>query len=170
MPKVFEKVEGGEIPKLGQSLIDKHYPDINQADLTIDYLLVSNGEGQAIMHHGYPALGLCRIVSLKDRAKGMADVEIQLDHRAWTGMTKEQKAALLDHELNHVIIVRGDENEILTDDLNRPKVKMRKHDFQFGWFTAIADRHGMNSPEVTQAKILWDEAGQSFFPMLTEAK
>lgn len=34
-------------------------------------------------HHGVKAAGLCRIVNLKDRVKGLGDVEILIDGDWW---------------------------------------------------------------------------------------
>lgn len=151
------------------TLIEHHYPEIKEAGVTFDFLFASNENGDAITHGGYPAIGLCRIISLKDRAAGRSDAEITLDAKAWEDMTELQRNALLDHELNHVVVKRDKQNAIAFDDLSRPKLKSRKHDYQFGWFTDIAKRHGEASPEVYQAKLIWDKDGQAFFPMLTES-
>lgn len=59
------------------------------------------------------------------------------------------------------IVVTGD-----NDDLGRPKLKMRKHDVEIGWFKIIAERHGAHSIERQQAKIIFDTMGQSFWPGL----
>ncbi len=157
-----------EVAERAQRLIDKYHADINWAQPKIDFIFAINPEGPAITHGGYPAIGLCKIVGLKDRAMGRGDVEIQLDQRVWDGMTEAQRDALLDHELQHIGIMRDKDDNIKTDDLNRPRLHCKKHDYQFGWFTCIAERHGLASPEVVQAKMLWDENGQAFFPMLME--
>jgi hypothetical protein len=39
---------------------------------------------------------------------------------------------------------------VVRDDLDRPKLRVRKHDHQFGWFDSIARRHGPASFEVQQ--------------------
>lgn len=167
MPKIYDTAPD-IVAAQAQALIDQFHPDLNEAQVKIDYIFAFNETGHAITLHGKPCLGLCKIINLKDRSKGMGDVEIQLDGAAWKSMTEDQRNALLDHELEHVIVVRNDDGDIKTDDLNRPKIRMKKHDYDFGWFECIARRHGINSPEVTQAKLLWDESGQAFFPMLTE--
>lgn len=149
-----------------QALILRNYPDIDKAELKIDYLFCFSDAGPAITNGGYPAIGQCKVISLKDRSKGMGDVEIMLDQTAFMNMSSDQQDALIDHELNHIIILRDDDGLLKTDDLNRPRVTMRKHDYQMGWFTCIAQRHGAASPEVYQAKILFEENGQAFFPAL----
>jgi hypothetical protein len=49
------------------------------------------------------------------------------------------------------------------DAVGRPKLLMRKHDHQFGWFDEVAQRHGEASPEVRQARVLMESSGQLYF-------
>lgn len=158
------------------SLLIKSYSDNEElAGVKIDYVfalpsLDADGEpiGDAITHHGMPALGLCRIVSLKDRAKGNGDAEILLDQRYWEASPDAERAALLDHELHHLQLKRDKKNRVRSDDLGRPRLTMRKHDRQFGWFDAIARRHGPASAERRQAREIFTEAGQLYWPTLTD--
>lgn len=158
-----------EVAQRARRLIAEHYSDLANAEVTIDFLFANNDTGHAVSHHGYPALAVVRIISLKDRTAGRKDAEITIDQKAWEAMSPAQRDALLDHELNHLIVARDQDNAFARDDLHRPKLKMRKHDYDFGWFTEIARRHGENSPEVFQAKMIWDKDGQAYFPMLAEA-
>jgi len=119
----------------------------------------------ALQKNGVKALGICRKLGLKDRALGRGDAEIALDHYWWTQTASEEmKAALLDHELMHiaVVIARGTDLAKREDD-GRPKLRMRKHDFEFGWFTGIAERHGEHSQERIQAREIVERAGQFYF-------
>lgn len=88
-------------------------------------------KSDAIKHHGQRALGLCRIVNEKDRVKGCADAEILLDGDYWPTIDVPQQRALLDHELHH-IKVKDKKGIIQHDCAGRPKLKMRKHDVEFG--------------------------------------
>jgi hypothetical protein len=54
------------------------------------------------------------------------------------------------------------------DDLGRPKLRMRKHDINFGWFNQVAKRHGSASQERIQARMILDEAGQFYWPDLVQ--
>src|SRR5437667_3644642 len=118
----------------------------------------------ALKKHGRKALGIARKIPLKDRALGRGDVEVSLDAPWWEKATEKQRRALLDHELHHFAVKESDEDGYVFDDLNRPVIQMRKHDFEFGWFKLIAERHGANSPECIAAIQIWDEAGQLFWP------
>jgi len=168
MGKTYERAPE-EVIFRASHLIRKYHADVDLAGVLIDFIYARSDSGAAVVSQGYAALATCRIVSLKDRAKGLADAEIVIDADAYEGMRDEQKDGLLDHELEHIVVKRDDEGCIKLDDLNRPVLKLKKHDWQMGWFTNIAERHGLNSPEVYQAKILWDRDGQAFFPMLIEA-
>lgn len=142
---------------------------IREVGVKIDYVWAYGARdedgklvGEAIKHHGVKALGLCRIVSLKDRAKGLGDCEIVLDKDWWDTVDDEERRAVIDHELTHLQLKKG------TDDLGRPKLKLRKHDHQFGFFTSVAQRHGQYSQERIQAASMLEEAGQFYWPSLIE--
>ena len=146
------------------SLSDKH--------VKIDFLFAFaardevTGEisGDALTHGGIKALGIARKLGAKDRAKGLGDAEICLDGDWWETHDREEQEALLDHELHHLCAT----NKV--DDLGRPIIKLRKHDYQFGWFTVIAERHGVHSQERKQAASIMEIAGQFYFPEMFAAR
>jgi hypothetical protein len=149
---------------------ETHHPVLD-ADVSID-LLFAYGTvndsgiktGDAIRKNGVRALGMCRVVSLKDRAKGASDIEIVLDGDWWQTATEREKRALLDHELHHIIPLTGEK-----DDLGRPLVRLRKHDVDVGWFAIIAKRHGDYSQERQQAQRIMERGGQYFWPEIAKA-
>jgi len=153
-----------------------HEPLI-KAGVTIDFLFASpnydeqTGEpiGDAIMLHGQKALGVCRKIQLKDRAKGMADAEITLDKPWWDEASPEERRALLDHELHHIAI-KIDKRGLVKDDLGRPVIQLRKHDVQIGWFKDVAARHGDSSVERRQARQIMLDHGQYFWPEIARRK
>lgn len=98
--------------------------------------------------HGYPAIATVKITSLKDRAKGVADVEIIVDEEKMARMTAAERAAVFDHELTHCELQINERGAPKRDDLGRPKLKIRPHDVQVGWFTEVVERHGRNAAEV----------------------
>ncbi len=131
------------------------------ADVRLDFLWVrsaldDNGdpvEPDPLKWHGYPCLAVVKIIGPKDRAMGRADAEISLDFKRWEELSDEQRLALLDHELSHLELTGK------TDDHGRPKLKMRLHDVQAGWFVGVAERHGAASQEVQQAQEIAREHG-----------
>jgi hypothetical protein len=174
MPATFEKASR-EVKDMLKELLDSwevHAPLVN-AGVTFDVLMAfaevdeKTGKkvGPALMHQGYPAHGIAKITNLEGRAKGLADASILLDGDAWGDMSVLQQKALLDHELYH-FAVNIKHGAVQTDSHRRPKMWMRKHDFQAGWFSAVAQRYGPASGECEQAKQVWDEYGQAFWPDL----
>lgn len=147
------------------------------ARLTIDFVFAfaeideqtQEPKGNALSKGGVKALGLCRKIPLKDRAMGRADAEIALDGQWWESATREEQRALLDHELHH-IAVRMDKRGLVRDDLGRPVIQLRKHDYEFGWFAVIAARHGRASIERQQAAEMMLDAGQYFWPSIAQEK
>lgn len=125
--------------------------------------------GNALSKNGVKAIGLCRKIALKDRAMGRADAEISLDGQWWEQASDAERRALLDHELHH-IATKTDKRGLVKDDLGRPVLQLRKHDYEFGWFKAIAARHGRASIERQQAAEMMCDAGQYFWPGITTEK
>lgn len=166
MATAYEKAPA-EINEQIAALIQEWHPDLAKVGVTIDALTAVNNSGHAVKHGGYPALATVRIISLKDRVKGLADAEIVIDADAWELLTPEQQAALLDHELYHLEPIK-DGDGFKRDDIGRPKLGMKLHDVQVGWFREIATRHGANSPERIQAKKLLEKESQTFFNFTAE--
>ena len=167
----FERCDKS-VGEMASSLLrgfESHKPLV-AAKVTIDFLYAyadrdnkGNRKNDALVLHGYPALGICKKTSLKDRAKGNGDAEILLDGDWWKEATDEQQRALLDHELHHLFFT-GD-----LDDLDRPILSIRQHDFNFGWFKIIAERHGAASQEQMQAAVMMESSGQYFWPSIRGA-
>ena len=154
---------------------EDHKPLLD-ARVTVDYVFARCDKDEdgnpvehavAIKHHGVRALAVTRKTSLKQRALGNADAEITIDWDWWEEAGPAEQKALLDHELHHLEIKTNEDGDC-KDDLGRPLLKLRPHDADYGWFKIIAERHGANSQEVRQARLLWDMHNQAFFPFLSE--
>lgn len=137
-----------------------------RAKLKIDLLFAlaerddaGNKKGVALKLGGRECLGIARRIKLKDRVMGRGDCEVSLDGDWWADASAEQQRALLDHELHH-FVVELDGERVVTDDIGRPVVRMRKHDYEFGWFEVIAGRHGLHSMEVQQARRMMERSGK----------
>lgn len=144
------------------------HPDLLQ--VTVGALFVFDDEGgdQVLKHNGYFAAGVIAITPIKQRALGIADAIIIVDRACWLVMGAKQRDALIDHELQHlarVVSEPGPESKggPVWDVLGRPKLTIRRHDHQFGWFDEIARRHGEASSEVRQAKDLIQTTQQLYF-------
>lgn len=138
--------------------------------VTIDAMFVQHDDPdkkdeQVLTHGGYPAAATCRIVNTRDRAAGMADVQIVIDRAVWASYLPNDRDALLDHELHHIErVLESDGTTPKRDVQGRPKLALRKHDWQLGWFNEVAERHGKHSTEVRQARMIYKHAHQLYFP------
>jgi hypothetical protein len=151
-------------------LVKLFHPELKDAGVRIDLLSVStDADGPALSHQGYPAMAVVRATNVKERTKGAGDVEIVVDEAAYLKLTDAEKDALLDHELEHATVVRDKKTlRFKLDCRGRPKIRMRKHDYQFGWFHSIAERHGAASLECKQAHSLVLRGAQTLFPFMKE--
>jgi len=161
MPVTYDKAASAR-PYL-EAMLREHHPSLVDAKVTFDLLFATPEydektglpKSPPVKHGGYPAAATVKICSLKDRAKGCADVEIVIDGPEWRGLSESRRHALIDHELTHLEFT-GE-----YDDAYRPKLKMRLHDHQFGWFDEVARRHGDASYEVRQFETF--RHSQSYF-------
>ena len=154
------------------ALLKKHFPLHHKLGVSIEHLFVSHdGEGPALKFGGYPAAGVIRKTSTKERAAGRADAEMVLDFEHFKTLSPRQQDALLHHELHHLAVdIDGKSKQPKVDAAGRPVLKLRKHDRQFGWFDEIARIYGEDSGEVRQARQLVAEQGQLYFDLTASDK
>jgi len=149
-----------EVLRVVERMMKKFHPELHDAGVSVDCIFAhastdKNGDavGPALKHQGYPAGAVVKIIELKDRAAGRGDSEIVIDGDQWELWSELERDALIDHELTHLELVTDKDGVLIRDDLERPRLKSRKHDHQFGWFDCVARRHGESSFEVRQ----WNE-------------
>ena len=155
MPR-YEK-SPAEVRQIVDRMMDRYHPQLRDAKVDVCCLMAfpttdKNGDntGPPIKFQGYPAAAVVKIIGLKERTDGRADAEICIDGDKWPTLSDSEKDALVDHELEHLELKTDKHGAIVRDDLDRPKLKIRKHDHQFGWFDSIVRRHGRNSLEHQQ--------------------
>jgi hypothetical protein len=158
MPR-YEKAPAA-VGQIVERMMDRYHPQLRDAKVTIECLLAfpttdKNGDssGPALKHAGYPVAALVKIIGLKERTAGRSDVEIVIDGEKWDERSELERDALIDHELEHLELKTDKDGALVRDDLERPRLKIRKHDVQVGWFDAIVRRHGRASYEFQQ----WEE-------------
>lgn len=152
-----------EVLDLIKETIEQYYPELRDNGVTVDATMAYPKEGAQLKCGGYPALAFVKINSLKHRIKGLKDSEITLDGQIWETLTEKQRAALIDHQLIQLQIVTDKDGAIKIDDASRPKIRLRKHDYVMKWFRETALRHGDDSVERYQARILLKNDGDTFF-------
>lgn len=174
MPTTFEPAPR-EILDLANEIIEEFasHDALLKAKVKIDFIMAHGARndegiliGDAIRSKGCKALGLCRKLGLKDRTMGRGDAEILIDADWWEGAPTEERRSLLDHEIYHIQVKTNQAGVIKTDDLGRPQLRLRPHDYEFGWFNAVAQRHGVHSQERIQARAMVEANGQTYWPGL----
>jgi hypothetical protein len=147
-----------------ESMVKQYHPDLQQVRIAALFVFDDEKSEQVLSHNGYPAAAVVRITSLRERALGMADAVIVVDRASWQSLTHQRHCALIDHELTHLARrLDSDTQQPIFDALGRPKLQMRRHDHQLGWFDEVAQRHGEQSVEVRQARELVQSTYQLYF-------
>ena len=147
MPTTYEKCDD-TVRELLNKLIGEYHSPLKAAEVTFDLVFASKTDKDdqpcaAIKLHGVAAAAKVKITSMEDRARGVADAKILIDRYDWDNAKPQTRAAILDHELTHITL--KDEGEL--DDLGRPKLKMREHDWMVWGFDVIAERYKTFAPE-----------------------
>lgn len=147
-----------EVLRIRDEMLGKYHTELAEAGVEIDCLFAhsktdKNGDqtGPALKLHGYQCAAVVKVIGLKERTKGQGDAEIVIDGDRWDEWSADEKSALIDHELEHLELCYDKDGNLKRDDQDRPKLRVRKHDHQFGWFDSIARRHGKAAFEVQQA-------------------
>lgn len=179
--KTFTKAPKAIMDRIGQIAKEHHQEDMhigrpNEAasiDVTVEAFLVygprnKDGEqtGPALTVGGCQAAACIRATRLEERVAGRSDVVIHIDGDRYKEWSPETLNAILDHELEHIKLMRSEKDDTpILDDIGRPKLRMRPHDHDFGWFNNIAKRHGNWAIEVMQAsQFVNTELNQLYFP------
>jgi hypothetical protein len=168
MPTTYQKADD-DVTKLVADILKTNHPDLAETGVLFGVLMAENPEGDAVKHGGYPALACVKVVSAKDRVSKEYDVEMLIDLRAWEEMTDRHKAAVIDHEIEHCKRVPNTAKRVAagelawkTDDRGRPKVRLKKGDWQVGdGFACVVARHGDYAAEylnIQRAKAFADAA------------
>jgi hypothetical protein len=149
-----------------QKVMKENHGDLHAAGVTITALIARSEEGPAIKVRGSEAAGCIRITKLAERTLGLGDALMTLDGERMDAWTSRRLQAVIDHELRHLMIAKNKKTgQIQLDDEGRPKLRIRPHDFEFGWFARTAELYGEESYEVSQAReIVAAQFVQNFLP------
>ena len=165
MPKTYDKAPE-HVHKRVADLIAKNHPELKELAVKVDLLMVATDSetAPALSLGGYACQAVVRSTNPKERASGLGDALIVIDRDNYDSLDDAACDALLDHELYHLVPKLDKKTGAYKrDEHGRPRLGIRKHDRQFGWFDAIARRHGNASLEVKQARWILSEAGETYF-------
>lgn len=160
-----------DVRELLQQLMEKYHKPLADAEVQVDLVFAyattdENGDklGPALKKNGLRAAAIAKNIGLKERTKGCGDCEISIDGDEWPTYTLKQKKALLDHELTHFELKIDKHGLVVRDDLERPKIRIRPHDREVGWFDAVVNRHGREAFEFSHFNDIWQSTRQMNLP------
>lgn len=181
MPATYEFTDQADeyIDRLIEN--DPDHEHLRLCGATIGVLFYHN-DGQPMTHGGRTVAAYVKKTSLRDRVQGVRDAVITIDAAWWEDADDDNRTALIDHELYHLIPVVESYRPPKTEDPaeklepifefdahHRPKFTMRKHDVEFGWFLRMCQKHGPKALEAQQARSIVEKHGQLLFGFTEEA-
>lgn len=125
--------------KILQEVRDKHHGDTKEARIALAWKLRTSADKD-----GYVKLGHCLKVSDLYREYADYDFIITLNKEFWEddAVTKEQRIALVDHELCHAApTYNGETGEHEVDERGRYLFRIRRHDIEE--FHEVVRRNGI---------------------------
>ncbi len=171
MPKQWIKA-GAPIQTRITELIKDHYKDLQEAKISVQALFADGGEDEAggaiaaLMHEGLPVAAQIKKTTVIERICGMADAVMQVDERVWNELDQASESALLDHELNHLVLEKDKDGILKCDAAKRPVITLRHHDVTLGIFHTIVKRYGMDSIDARVIDDLYNTpSGQMVFDL-----
>lgn len=157
------KVADATTNDLLEAVVRDRHPDLKKVKFDVLKVFTDSDAGPALSSGGYRALAQVRILPLKQRTAGRGDAEIILDGEDFDKRTDRQRKAILDHELSHLALKHDKQDRPMIDSLGRPRLVMRLHDWNFGWFDEVAAVWEKDSVEVQQAADIQAKSGQIYF-------
>ena len=174
--------DNGEITEVIEEIAAKHHEPLVNAGVTFDVMVAipSENDGSDLVKlHGRECYAVVQVTPYKLRCRGMSDVTLWVDGPKWDGLDSRQRKALIDHELLHlelqwtksrVVAEVTIPARVKTDDLERPKIKLRPHDWEIGGFDLIVNRWGDDSIEIEQCKaMVRGPVRQALLPFMNDA-
>lgn len=161
---ILEQAEAS-IHEMASEIMTKLHDELRLPDGTHPRLCIlvassSDREIPAVNLHGYPCYAKISVIPYKQRVDKRADAEIIIDKDVWLNtLTEPQQRAILDHEITHLEILKNSEGFVITDDIGRPKLGIRLHDWFLGGFRSIAQRYGEHAIEVLEARKFQEKYG-----------
>jgi hypothetical protein len=159
MATTYEKADR-ETARYVVEVAEEFHPRLEKAGVTLGVLFAS----PELKHRGMPAAATVKITGSKDRAAGLPDAIIILHREGWDELEEVERRALADHEAAHLLVVTDGDGMVKRDENGRPRLKMRKHDAEIGFFFDVVERHQEHAAESRQFVQLNRKMAQLAFP------
>lgn len=175
MSKRIERPGDAAIELLQQAIREWH-PELSKAGARIALLMVwppvdvdGRPTGPAIKQAGFAAVGRASLARPRERLLVGCDAVVEVDAEAWEGLLDDGRLALLDHELEHIVVVVKD-GEIARYADGHPQLKLRPDDWMLTGFASVVRRHGRQAIEVTALRRVHEACQELFEFMVDEQK
>lgn len=146
-------------------LVSAHHSELRDARIALAWCTSWRADVD-----GKITIGRCKRASQLDRELMAYDFVILLQKDFWTSVsvTREQRIALLDHELCHATVKLDPYNhEPIEDERGRKIYRLRKHDVEE--FNEIPERHGLYKRDLELFAQALNRAQHAEQPRLLEA-
>ena len=162
MPTTYNAADES-VTDLADEVLARSFPTLARVNLTVGCLLAHNPDGPAIKIAGHPVTDRVRIVSLKDRAAGLPDVQVIIDKTWWDEQDDDARCRMFWRAFKHLQLVPASDKEeesgdhlhgYKIDDLGRPKLKFRPCDYMTSGFYGSVELFGEQSPEVAELRVI----------------
>lgn len=163
------KLAAAEDLKLLAGATQQYHEPLQAAEARIGLVMVSCDDGPAITHAGAQALAKVRRLNARDRLLTGFDAVIEVDAAVWESFTREQRIALLDHELTHLAVEKTGGGRPRHYPDGRPKLATRPDDWMITGFYEVVERHGEHAPDAAAISAVIKQ-GQHLFPFAIESR
>ncbi len=148
MSKTYEHDKVIEAGFLTKAATEWH-TDLIQHDVKVCVVMVEvpigdDGEPTcaAVMLAGSPAYAKTKVNSDRDRLLTKYSALIEIDKMRWNELPDKSKMALLDHELEHLVVKHDSDGRVVQNDDLTAKLETRPDDWVLTGFASVAKRHG----------------------------
>lgn len=157
---IISEKDGGKVTEpyaLLKQIRKENHSHINEAKVALAWRHRVKSDKDGILK-----LGQCLKNSGVHREFAELDFIILLNKLAWDAFSKEQKCALLDHELCHIMPSEDKNGEHQQDDRGRKLFRTRRHDIEE--FSEIVKRHGLYKKDLERfAEVIAKKQAQPLF-------
>jgi hypothetical protein len=141
-----------EVMSLANQVMHEYHATLVEADVAIGIIvrtkIQDDEEVPSLKLHGAMAYATVKVIGRKQRTYVDHDAQIELDGPVWKTLSAASKKALIDHELNHLVVkCDQDTGKPKEDDLGRPVLAIRPDDFTVTGFLDVIKRHGQAALE-----------------------
>lgn len=135
------------------------YPELDDA---------GRPKSPAIKHGGAPAAAQIKVASVRERVIGNCDAIMEIDGYRWNSLDDGSRMALIDHELEHLVVTVDKSGAPQRHDDGRPKLSTKPDDWSLTGFVDVVKRHGAKALEAMAIKSVAEQC-QELMPFMREA-